>query len=200
MRPTVVGRLKFQGIDAGEGFGWGVVPLHELRGFFGAPTFLPADDEPFGMGIAEVRLSRFEVGEEGFGGVEFAQVAAQDGIDEAGLRAESVLPGLLDGFVDGGVVGDAVEPENLVEAETQEILQSGFLGAAGSLAGDEPIERGLPADDAVNEFLAEAAISGGKVRLSEGGGEEVFYEVIPRVPAVQNLGCNLSWFLLVQSI
>ena len=45
--------------------------------------------------------------------------------------------GELDGFVDGGMVGNPVEPEDLVKAEAQQVLQRGLLFAAIGLAQDE---------------------------------------------------------------
>jgi len=75
------------------------------------------------------------------------------------LGAVAGALGLLNGFVDGGVRRDAVEPKNLVEAKAEEVLKRGALFAAGrGFAGDEPIQRGLPADDAADQFMAEAAI------------------------------------------
>ena len=67
----------------------------------------------------------------------------------------------------GSVVGNPVEPENLVEAQPQQVLEAGFLFTAISLSADEPVERGLPADDAIDEFLAQGAINGGKPGLGQ---------------------------------
>src|SRR5674476_326579 len=111
-----------------------------------------------------------------FGLVRLAQVAAQDGVDEAGLRVEAGVLGEFDGFVHGGVAGNAVEPEDLIEAEAQEILQGKLLAAPAGLARDEPVERGLPADGAADEFVAEAAIHGRKPRGGERVVEQVFGE------------------------
>ncbi len=156
---------KFAGVglervDAGKSFRRGVVPFHQLGRVVRAPRCLPACDQPFGMGIAEVRLLRLQFGQEARGGVGLAQVTAQDGVDESRLGVETALPGQLDGFVYGGVVGDAVEPEDLVEAEPQEVLEQGLLRACVRLAGDQPIEGGLPADDAIGQLLAEVAVGG----------------------------------------
>ena len=153
------------------------------------------------MRVADVGLAGFKVGECGFGGIAFAQITAEDGVDESGLRTKACLFGLLDGFIDGGVAGNAVQPENLVEPEPQEILQHGFLSAAGGgFAGDQPIQRGLPADDAVDEFLAKAAINRGQVSVSQRGFEDILHEIRTGGPALQNLGSNLSWFLLGQFV
>ena len=90
-----------------------------------------------------------------------------------------LLLGQFDGFVHGGVVGDAVEPENLVKAEAQQVLQRRLLRAAGGLAGDQPIQRRLPADDAIDQFLAQAAVGGRKPR----SGQRVFEQVLDEIPA-----------------
>ena len=114
------------------------------------------------MGVTESRVLSFKIGQQGFGHLIFAQISAQDGIDKTGLGTVPGLPGLLDGLVDGGVRGDAVEPENLVKAEPQEILQVAVLLAAFCFAGDKPIQGQLPARHAIDQFLAEMPIRRGK--------------------------------------
>ncbi|MEY2467109.1 MAG: hypothetical protein QOD03_1630, partial [Verrucomicrobiota bacterium] len=59
-----------------------------------------------------------------------------DGVHKPGLRAKAAAFGLLNGFVDGGVIGNAVEPKNLIKAEAQEILQANFLRSSGSFLSD----------------------------------------------------------------
>ena len=71
-----------------------------------------------------------------FGGVELAQVSAEDGVDETGLGAEAAAFGLLDRFMDRSVIRDAVESEDLEQSQAQEALERGFLGAPIGLAGD----------------------------------------------------------------
>ena len=68
------------------------------------------------------------------------------------------------------------------------------MRAIRRLAVNEPIEGGLPADNAVNEFLAEATIGRGEFRAMQGGFEQIFDE-FARFPALQNLHRNFSWFL-----
>ena len=138
-------RRGLEGVDAGVGDGRGIVPLEERAELLGAEMFLPAVAEPLGMGVAEGGLGGFEFGERGGDGLALAEAAAHEGIDEAALRAEAEFFGDLDGFVDDGVVGNAIEPESLVETEAEENLQRDFLDAALGLARDEPVERGLPA-------------------------------------------------------
>ena len=76
---------------------------------------------------------------------------------------------------DGGVRRNAVEPKNLVEAEAQKIPQRRAQFARGvGLAGDEGVEGFLPADDAADEFVAEAAVNGRK----SGGGERGFEQML----------------------
>ena len=87
------------------------------------------------MRVTEVRLRGFEIRKRGFGGVEFAQVTAQDGVDESRLRTEAGLFGLLDGFVNGGVIGNAVEPENLVKAEAQAAFATSASGRGRAFCG-----------------------------------------------------------------
>jgi len=102
--------------------------------------------------------------------------------------------------MDGGVVGNAVEPENLVEAEPQQVLQAGVLFAPIGFLRDEPVERGLPADGAADEFVAEAAIHGRKPRGGERIVEQVFGEFTAGFALLQNVRRNLSWILFVQQL
>ena len=96
------------------------------------------------------------------GGFGFAAVGAEDGVDEFGLREEAAPLADFDALIHGGVGGHAVEPEHLVEGEAEEVLHEGLLGMGARLAGDEPIKGEFPADDAVNQFLEQAAIGRGK--------------------------------------
>ena len=70
-----------------------------------------------------MRLLRFQVCQQALREVELPQAAAQPGIDKAGLRTEPALFGQLNRLMHGGMVGDAIEPENLVKTEPQEVLQ-----------------------------------------------------------------------------
>ncbi len=75
--------------------------------------------------------------------------------------------GEFNGFMHGGVVGNPVEPENLVETQPQQVLEAGLLFTAMGLPADEPVERDLPADDAIDEFLTQRAINGRKPGRSQ---------------------------------
>ena len=129
------------------------------------------------------------------GFVLLAQITAQHSVHKTGLGAETVLFGQLDGFVDGGVIGNPVEPKNLVEAEPQQILQGRFLFPPVGFAGDEPVERSLPAHDAIGDFLAKAAVGGRKCRALERGFEQILNKSAARAPLLQNARRDLSWFL-----
>jgi len=87
------------------------------------------------------------------------------------------LLGEFHGFVDGGVWGDAIEPENLVEPETQQVDERGpgLAGGVG-LARDEAVQGGLPADHAADQLMAEPPVGGGKTGGGQGGFEQIFRE------------------------
>ena len=166
---------------------------------FSSPKcFCQRVDQPFGMRPAERRLGGFQSGQQFSGLVGFAQIAAQDGVDKTGLRAKAVVLGEFDGFVDGGVVGNPVEPENLVKAEPQQILEGGFLFTPVGFAGDEPVERGLPADDAIDHFLAKPAVSGAKaVRRASARSSRSSVNSPPARRWRKTSRRNLSWILVV---
>src|SRR5438093_5353703 len=97
------------------------------------------------MGVAQVRLRVFELFQLTLEARALAQATAQQRVDKSTLRTESQFAGQLDRIVDRRVIGDAVEPEELVQAKPQQDLQELLLSAPGGLARDEPIESGLPA-------------------------------------------------------
>src|ERR1039458_9714087 len=91
------------------------------------------------MRIAQVRPLRFQLGQQALRGVGLAQVAPQDGIDESRLRMKAALFGQLDRLVDGGMLGYAIEPKDLVKAEPQQVLQYWLLHAGCRPSRGEPI-------------------------------------------------------------
>ena len=153
------------------------------------------------MRPAERGLGDFHVDENFFDLVGLAQITAQYGVDETGLMAVTGTFGLLDGFMDGGVRWDTVEPENLVEAEAQQIFQRRPLLARGvGFAGDKPVERGLPAHDAADEFVTKAAVGGRKARGGKRSFEQIFSEFTAGQALRENSRRNLSWILVVQQL
>lgn len=120
---------------------------------------------------------------------------AEDGVDETGLGAEVEGIGGLDGFMDSGVWGDAVEPEELVESEAEEDTDGGGGFVLAGLTIDEPIERGPPAQNAGAHLMDEGAIGGWKAVFGEGAIEHILEETAGRSVAEENTSGNFSWFL-----
>jgi hypothetical protein len=149
--------------------------------------------------MAKMRLMGLEFGQQAAGVLKFAQVTAQHRVDKSGLRTETALPRQLDRFVDRGMMRDAIEPEDLVQPKPQEILQRRFLDAALRFAGDEPIERCLPAHDAINQLLTEMAIGRRKARSGQRRFEQVLNES-PPFPPLQNTQRYLSWFFAAHNL
>lgn len=98
------------------------------------------------------------------------------------------------------MAGDAVQPENLVEAQPEHILQGRFLGATRSFTGDQPVKGGAPPDYAKGKFLAEMTIGGGQLGAGQRGIQEGFDEFPAARMLPQELCRNLSWFLSVQCV
>ena len=97
------------------------------------------------------------------------------------------------------MVGDAVEPKDLVKAQPQEVLQHGLLRTRVGLAGDQPVEGGLPADDAIGQLLAQMAIGRRKPRSGQFRLEPVFHKTPARIP-LQDTQCNFSWFFVAHNL
>ena len=60
-----------------------------------------------------------EIGQARLPVVHFAEAISEHGVKKSRLRAEVVFSAEVDGFVHHGVAGDTIEPENLVQTETQ---------------------------------------------------------------------------------
>src|SRR5262245_40886460 len=96
--------------------------------------------------------------------------------------------------MNGGMVRHAVEPEELVEPDAQKNLQRTFLRAAGRLARDEPVERGLPAHNAECDLLSQSAIDRRQRRPAGHVVEEVFQPASSIRVLSQDTNGNFSWF------
>ena len=94
------------------------------------------------------------------------------------------------------MVGDAAKPENLVEAESKNVLEQRFLDAALSFAFDEPIQGGLPAHHTIDEFLTKATIGGRKASF----GQKIFEGILDEAFPLQNLDSNFSWILAAHNL
>ena len=102
--------------------------------------------------------------------------------------------------MDGSMGRNAIQPEDLIKPEAQQILQGGFLRAAAGFAGDQPVEGGQPADHAVNRSPGRAPGRRGKGGSGQGVFEQIFGKFISRFTLPQNAGCNLSWIFVVQIV
>jgi hypothetical protein len=187
--------VGLEGIDAGVGGGGGIIPGESGLEFLGGEAGLPAFDDPLGVGPAEGGIGGAEVFEEGFGFLDDAGVMAEDGVDKTGLGAEVEGVSGLDGFVDGGVWGDAVEPEELVETEAEEDADGGGGFVLAGLAIDEPIEGGTPAEGAGADLVDEGTIGGWEAVFGEGTIEHILEETAGRSVGEENTSGNFSWFL-----
>lgn len=123
------------------------------------------------MGVADGGFELFVVFEEL---AAFVDGAAEDGVDESADGGAAAV----DGFVDGGVVGDA-EDEDLGEADTKDV--AGFVVEfAFSDLGDVVVEEAAIAEDGEDEGVEEAAVGGGElvffgVFVDEGFGVDVTF-------------------------
>ena len=68
--------------------------------------------------------------------------------------------GQADALIDDGVLGDAAEEENLVQAKPENLPHGWLLFAALGGAVDEPVEQSSPAHAAGDEFAAETTVGG----------------------------------------
>ena len=75
----------------------------------------------------------------------------------------------------------------------------GFWARASVLRRDQPVQGGLPADDAIGQLLAEVAVGGRKPRLGQFRLEPVFHKTPARTP-LEDAHCNFSWFFVAHDL
>jgi hypothetical protein len=105
--------------------------------------------------------------------------ATQDGVDEG---ADGGFSG-LDGFVDGGVVGD-VEDEDLAEADAEDIAGFGVEFAFAEF-GYPMVEEAAVAEDAEEDGLEEGAIRLGEHAALGVAFDEAFGVVLAFCPCAE---------------
>ena len=146
------------------------------------------------MRVAERGIGLLQVSERAFQRLAFAQAVPQHGVDESGLSVETFAAREFHRLVHRRVIRNAREPEHLVEREAQENLQRWFLPAPVGLARDDPVERGLAAHHAIDQFLQESAILRRHARLRERAFEQMFDKVAPIFSLEKQAHGNFPWF------
>lgn len=111
-----------------------------------------------------MRLAGFEFVEQRARRFKFPEVSPQQRIHKSRLCSKAPLFGQFHGHVNRGMARDTVQPENLVQAETEQVLESGFLSPMAGLAIDQPVQSCLPSDDPIHELLTQPAVSRREVR------------------------------------
>ena len=101
-----------------------------------------------------------------------ARDAAQHGVDEAGAAAVRRLERVLDRLVHHGVVGHAIEEEELVGADAQRRQQRGLDALQGTVARERHhvIDAAQPAQGAEHQLPQQADVA--RVAARAGGFEE----------------------------
>ena len=145
------GRLRGERIGAEVGGGRFVVPLHQGDGFVLSKVGLPAFGEPVGVGE---RDGGRQVGDFFEQSLSRCDGTAEHGIDES---TDAGFSG-LDGFIDGGVVGQA-EDEYLAESDAQHVAGFGIDFAVAEFA-DPVIEQAAVSEHAEKDGLEQAAVGG----------------------------------------
>jgi len=143
------------------------VKLGGLEGGFGntggygrAELAVPAFKEPGGAGESSGAIGP---------GDAFAWSAAEDGVDETSGGAFACRAGQLNRFGYGGVLGDALEMAELIEAEAEGDADLDIELARDELGNDE-VELRLAAENAEDKLPGEAGIA--VIERSGVGGEK----------------------------
>src|SRR5687767_9485672 len=102
--------------------------------------------------------------------------------------------------MDGGMIRDAIEPENLIQSKPQKILEHWLLRPPDGLLRDQPIQRHLPSCYTIDKLLAEGAVDAGKPCLSELLFQEMLDIITARGSSLQNPASNFSWILTVHHL
>ena len=171
------GRADPQRVHACEGFGRVIVPIHQLAGLFASPPRLPSSKEPVRVRIAQRRVLRFEFCKQLFRRGPFADIAAQDGIDEPRLRFVAQMPSQRNRLVDGRMIRHTLQPEELVEPKPQQNLGAPPFGCGLGSFGQSANPCPLPTDDAIAQLLQQTAVRRGELVLGEFSREQVLSEI-----------------------
>ncbi len=119
--------------------------------------------------------------------------SAKNRIHEPALLGESRLPCQLDGLMDGCMSGDAIQEEQLVQSQAQQVVQRGLLRASSGPMVDDPVEgRALP-HDPVHQLLRQPPIGRGEGEESGIGFHAMLHEVSRSARTLKGAEGNLSW-------
>ncbi len=147
-----------QTVHAGEEWGRCIDPSAERLQFFGVVSCRPPLNEPWRERPSPRRLGALQLLEAVPGGFAIPDDVPQYGIHEAGLAWKPEAPSQLDGVMDRCVVGYAVEPEQLVDPETEQGPWHHRDRTPIGSGGDEIVEGLAPSEYPEDELLCEAAI------------------------------------------
>lgn len=147
-----------QTVHAGEERGGCVDPSADRLQFLGVVPGRPPLDEPGRKRPSPRGLGALQLLEAVPGGFAIPDDVPQDGIHEAGLAWKPKAACQLDGIMDRCVVGYPVEPEQLVDPETEQGPWHHRDRTPIGSGGDEIIEGSAPSEHPEDEFLCEAAI------------------------------------------
>ena len=147
-----------QTVHAGKERGRCIDPSTERLEFLGAVPARPPLDEPGRERPSPRRLGALQLLEAVSGGFAIPDDIPQDGIHEAGLAGKPEAPCQLDGVMDRCVVGYPVEPEQLVDPETEQGPWNHRNRTPIGASGNEIVEGSTPSEHPKDEFLREAAI------------------------------------------
>ena len=180
-------------VDPGVG-GWRrIVPIQESAEADVAEALAPTVHQPAGMRPSDRGVRLAERGKVGPDSIAIAVASAEDGVEKSALVVEPGFPGEHDRLVDGGVGRDAIEEEELVDAEPEKILERGLLATSVGAAGDDPIECRALSKNAVNQLLGEASVGGREAPEIRIGLETMLEKVAWGVGMPQGTIGNLSW-------
>lgn len=145
-------------------------------------------------GKAEVSDRRFLFvdGAKGVSFLRFAEHGPENPVGEAGGASSPAAFDHVDGFVDGGVLGDSVEIDELIDGQAQgeENGEIDFVEPTADELIDDRIDGALVGEGAVDEFRGESAVSFFEVGFIEGGGESDMAVSAVFFDPFENLGSN----------
>ena len=170
--------VGLQAVNPGVSRGRLIVPFHEPDCFFTAPALFPGVEQPVGVRLAKrgaILLKGGNVAKDCF---LFPEETADHGVDEARLTHAFIALGQAHALICDGMVGNAIEEENLVQAKSKNFPHGRLLFAALGGTLDEPVEQSPPADAAGDQLACKPGIGRRQFGLAEG-------------VAQQPLGCDL---------
>ncbi len=186
-------RRRAQRVHPDKGRGRRVVPFEHLPETHLSESSPPSVHQPGGVGPGNGWVRLLQLLDLLSQALPVPVASAKHRIHEPALLRKPSLPGQLNRLMDGCMGGDAIEEEQLIQAEPQQVMQGGLLRASSGPAVDDPVQRRALPHHPVNQLLRQPPIGRGQGKESGIGFHAMLHEVSRSARTLKGAEGNLSW-------